>query len=56
MCQAKALGVPLRKEKHNLQVTTWMMGYEYFAIAAAVTGMWEYQSTHCHKMVRALVL
>ena len=32
----------------------WHTAYEYFAVAASITGLWSYHSAHSHKMVRAL--
>ena len=53
--QAKALGVVQQKKQKVIPMHTWMAAYEHFAVAAAVTGMWETESTYAHKLAPALV-
>ena len=53
-CQAKVLGVPTGKKKETIPMVLWHPAYEYFAVAASITGLWSYHSAHSHKMVRML--
>ena len=54
LCQAKVLGVPTTKKREAIPMVIWHTAYEYFAVAASITGLWSYHSAHSHKMVRAL--